>query len=390
MMKFISKNKCTGCSTCKNICPKNAITMEKDSEGFLFPKIDEKKCINCGLCKKICPVLNSETNESLNKCYVGYNNDKDIVKKSSSGGIFTLIANHVLEENGIVIGASFDKNNKLKHVAIENKKDLHKLMGSKYLQSDLNDMFTFIKNNIKERKILFVGTPCQVAGLKSFLKKDYDNLITVDLICHGVPSPKLFSKYVEYLENKNNDTLLNYNFRDKSTGWDTYSNKATFKNKEIKELSIDNYYMKLFLSDNALRYSCYNCNFKLGNKYSDITLGDFWGVKSYYEDMYNKDGVSAIIVNTEKGNTIFNNIKNKLKYKECKIEEIVNGNPCLKYSSKKGKNREKFFYDLDKMEFEKLYKKYRSKKKNIFIRILNKLKKVIKKILGIFKYEKSN
>jgi len=382
MKEVLCKNKCTGCSACMSICPKKAIEMTYDNEGFLFPKIDKSKCISCGLCKKVCPVINVKNNLSRNECYVAYSKTNNYKKeRTSSGGIFPLIARFVLEENGIVIGAAFDKDNKLKHIAIEKVNDLNKLIGSKYIQSDLNNIFNYIKDNIVSRKILFVGTPCQVGGLKSFLRKDCDNLFTIDLVCHGVPSPKLFAKYVEYLEKTYEDKLINYNFRDKSTGWDTYSNLATFKTKEIKELANNNYYMKLFLSDVALRNSCYNCNFKLGNKYSDLTLGDFWGVQNNHKDMYNKNGVSAIIINSEKGKVIFDFIKNKMEYKECSLDDILKGNPCLKFSSKKHKNRDKFFNELDNIDFDKLNKKYYSKKTSFYIKVIYKIKKIVKGLI---------
>ena len=379
METIVEKKKCTGCTACMNICPKNAISMEIDNEGFKHPVINKDKCIDCGLCKKTCPVLNTTSNKSLNKCYVAYNKDEVSCKnKASSGSIFELIAKLILNENGIVIGAAFDENNKLNHIAIDNIKDLDKLKGSKYLQSHLNNIFTYIKENIKNKKILFVGTPCQVAGLKSFIKNDFNNLICLDLVCHGVPSPKLFEKYIKEIEDKYNSQIVDYNFRDKKTGWDTYSNTITFKNqKEITQLQKDNKYMKLFLSDIALRESCYNCNFKLGNKYSDITLGDFWGVNNYYPDMYNKTGVSAIIINTEKGNNMFNNIKDNIIYKECKLEEITNGNPSLKISGKYPKKRKEFFEKLGNKSVEELSKKY-SRKNNIYMKVLNKIKKIMR------------
>ena len=377
MKQVLEKSRCTGCTTCMNICPKGAITMIEDSDGFKYPVIDQDKCINCGLCVKTCPVLNTKENESLNKCYVGYNKSEEVRLNSSSGGIFSLIANHILDQKGIVIGAAFNKENELKHIAIEKTKDLNKLMGSKYLQSDLTNIFKYIKENIKERKILFVGTPCQVGGLKAFIKNDYDNLICVDLVCHGVPSPKLFKKYIEELENENGK-LLNYNFRDNSTGWDTYSNTAKFKDKTIKEDRRQNKYMKLFLSDVALRQSCFNCNFKLGNKYSDITLGDFWGIKKHYPEMYNKSGVSAIIINTKQGEELFNNINKDIKYKECKLEEILSGNPSLKISGKEPKTRNNFFKELDNLSISALTKKYQKK-----ISLLSKIKRKLKSLIKI-------
>lgn len=377
MEKVISKNFCTGCNACATVCPKDAITMIEDSDGFKYPVIDQEKCIDCGLCQRTCPILNTKNNDTVNKCFVAYNKDENIINESSSGGIFTLLADKILDQKGIVVGAAFDENNKLKHVAISKKDELDKLKGSKYLQSDLDNIFTYIKEQVKDKKLLFVGTPCQVAGLKSIIK-DNNNLICVDLVCHGVPSQKLFDKYIKELEEKNNSKLLNYNFRDKSTGWDTYSNKAIFNNSEVKELARDNKYMKIFLSDIALRESCYNCNFKLGNKYSDITLGDFWGINNYYPYMYNNKGVSAIIINTSNGEEIFNDIKGFIEYKDCDIDEIIEGNPSIKISSKKHKKRENFMKELDELTFSKLYKKYYRNSnigKKIVLKILSKLKK---------------
>ena len=374
MEEIVSKNKCTGCTACASICPRNAITMVEKEDGFKYPVINRDKCINCGLCKKTCPVLNTDENKSINKCFVGYNKDDAEKEKSSSGAIFSLVANYVLNNNGIIIGAAFDKNNKLKHIAVTNAKDLDRLKGSKYLQSDLNNIFSFIKENIKDKKILFVGTPCQVAGIKSVIKNN--NLICIDVVCHGVPSPKLFEKYIKELEKENEDELLNYNFRDKSTGWDAYSNTATFKNKIVTELAKDNKYMKLFLSDVALRESCYNCNFKLGNKYSDITLGDFWGIQKIHPEMYNKKGVSAIILNTELGVDIFNEISKNIEYKECDLNEIIFGNPSLKSSCNHSKNRHQFFTEIDELSINDLCKKY-IKKKSLMKRLLRKLKRII-------------
>lgn len=380
MEEILEKKKCTGCSACANICPKGAIELIKDNDEFKHPKINQGKCINCGLCRRTCPVLNTRENSSLNKCYVAYNKSEEVKKTSSSGGVFDALAKNILEDGGIVIGAAFNNNMELNHVAIEKVSDLEKLKGSKYLQSNLDNIFSYIKKQLSNKKILFVGTPCQVAGLHAYLKKDYDNLICVDLFCHGVPSPKLFKKYINELENDNNSKVVKYNFRDKKTGWDTYSNTITFKdNKKISELQINNYYMKLFLADIALRESCYNCGFKLGNKYSDITLGDFWGVKKYYPKMYSKNGVSAIIINTEKGKKMFESISNNLKYKECKLEEIIAGNPSLEHSGKYPTHRNEFFEDINKLSIKNLSQKYAGIP--IIKRIKIKVKRIIKKLI---------
>jgi len=376
MEEIVQKKKCTGCTTCANSCPQNAISMEIDENGFNYPIINKNLCIKCEICKKSCPIINSKSNDSIKLCYVGYNkNEESLKNRASSGGIFELVAEYVLSEKGIVIGAAFNKEKKLIHTAIEKKNDLLQLKGSKYLQSDLGNIFKYVEKNIADRVILFVGTPCQVAGIKKYIGNN-KNLICIDLFCHGVPSPKLFNKYIKELESEYNEHVLDYNFRDKSTGWDNYSNTIKFEHKIQTQYRIDNPYMKLFLSDVALRESCYNCNFKLGNKYSDITLGDFWGVKKFYPEFYNYNGTSAIIINTEKGLEIFNKINTNIQYKECTLENIISGNTGLKYSPKFNNKREIFFKEIDYYSIELLAKKYGND--NL---ILNKLKKIIKQII---------
>lgn len=376
-MKEITETKrCTGCTTCANVCPKKAIKMIENKEGFLYPTIDKEKCVNCGLCKKKCPINSLNENKSTNKCYVGYDKNTDrILDKASSGNIFELLANYILREKGIVIGAAFNENNELKHIVINNVKDLKKLKGSKYLQSDLNDIISYLKNISSDKMILFAGTPCQVAAVKNVIKKD--NLFCVDIICHGVPSPKLFKKYIVELENKVNDKVIDYNFRSKVTGWDSYSNTIEFKNKTKSMFRFNNPYMKLFLSNVCLRESCYNCKFKLGNKYSDITLGDFWGIKNYYKDMYNNNkGVSAIIINTSKGEKLFNEIVDEINYRECDIKEIVIGNTSLTNSCQRPESRNVFFEEMNRSSIKKLEKKYGLK-----ISYKQKVKNILKLII---------
>lgn len=379
MEKVIDKKLCTGCTACMSVCPVQAIQMENDLDGFKYPIINQEKCVNCSMCKKTCPVLNTKNNYSITNCFVGYNKDtKSKLSKASSGSIFELVANYVLDSNGIVIGAAFDEKNKLKHMAVTKAEDLEKLKGSKYLQSDLEYVFKFIKEKLRDNIILFVGTPCQVAGLKAYIKNDFNNLICIDVVCHGVPSPKLFDKFIKEIQDQTGKTVKNYNFRDKRTGWDTYSNTIYFNdNSEKTELQVNNPYMKLFLSDVALRESCYNCKFKLGNKYSDITLGDFWGVQKYYPEMYDKNGVSAIIVNTERGKNIFDKIKGNMYYKKCKLEEIVEGNSSLKISGDYPRKRKKFFNNIDNMSITNLVSKY-TFNPNILIKVVKKIKKIIK------------
>lgn len=379
MKEVIKKELCTGCTACATICPKKAITLKEDKNGFRYPTIDEKKCVNCGLCKKICPVLNTDKNKSIEKYYAAYNKDENQRLSSSSGGIFQIIAEQILDENGIVIGAAFDKKNQLKHIAITKKVELESLKGSKYLQSDLNNIFKFVKDNIEDKKILFVGTPCQVAGLRAVIK-DNKNLITIDLFCHGVPSTKLFNKYIQELEQKNGK-LLNYNFRDKKHSWEAYSHTAVFEKKTISKIYDRNKYMLLYLSDIALRESCYKCHFKMGNKYSDISLGDFWGVKKYYPNIPKKNGVSAVVINTEIGQQIFDSIKERIYYQECKMEELLVGNPQLTTPPLMPSNRMDFFEKLNEKSIDELNNEY-GLKISSKERMMVDVKRIIKKIIG--------
>lgn len=380
-VEVLKKHECYGCTACDNICPKDAIKMEYDIEGFKYPVIDKYNCIECGLCQKICPSINSKSSTSINKCYAAFNKNTEARLTSSSGGIFDILSKYVLSQGGLVVGAAFDKNNNLSHIMIDDIKDLEKLKGSKYLQSNLNEVFNTIKSNIKDKKILFVGTPCQVSGLKSFLRKDFDNLYCCDVVCHGVPSSKVFKKYISELEVNNGRVINGVNFRDKKEGWENYhisikQEKNNYYINHHKDL-----YMKLFLSDICLRPSCYSCDFKLGNKYSDITLGDFWGINNYYPELNDKKGTSAIVVNTKKGDFLFDAIKDNLVYKECDINHILSGNPSLKYSSKIPDKREEFFIDLENgFTIKQLANKY-IPKVSILRRIIRKSKVIIKKII---------
>ena len=379
MDNIVNLNKCTGCSACYNVCPKHAIKMVRDEEGFLIPNIDNELCINCGLCKKKCPVINKKSNFSLNECYAGYSK-RESIKKSSSGGIFGVIATYILKSNGAVIGACLE-NDELKHIVIEKKEDLNKVRGSKYLQSDISSVYKFIRNNIKEKLILFVGTPCQVAGIKSVFDSKYENLICIDLFCHGVPSLKVFEKYLNELEREHNDIVIGYDFRSKQESWENYKNVIYFKTKKIEMNYYDNPYMKLFLNNISLRKSCYNCNFKLGNKYSDLTLGDFWGIKSFHPDIYNSSGVSAVIVNTEKGLKILNKILDQCTFKKCSIREILTFNKSLKKSAPRNKKREKFFKKLNSMTIKEMSSKYCGNNK-LSMYISNKIKLIEIKLIN--------
>ncbi|MBQ9782712.1 MAG: Coenzyme F420 hydrogenase/dehydrogenase, beta subunit C-terminal domain [Clostridia bacterium] len=384
MLKVIDKSLCNGCTACKQVCPKNCITFERDENGFLYPVIDSERCINCNLCKKTCPVLNKGENaeKQVNAFAVINKNDSER-QDSSSGGVFSLLAKYVLSKNGVVFGASFDENFVVKHLYIEKESDLYKLRKSKYVQSEINDTFLKTKDFLEQgRLVLFTGTPCQIGGLLSYLKKPYDNLITQDVICHGVPSPKVWQKYLE--TKLNNGKIYNISFRDKRLSWKNYLFTIEYQDKIESESLSENPYMQLFLKNVILRESCYNCAFKDKFRNSDITLADFWGIDNVCKDFNDDKGVSLVIVNSNKGENLFNDIKSDLIYNQTDFEKAISYNPAMTNSVKINKNRQKFFNKLDKVDFKKLSIKYTKQSKfTIFINIFKSLiKRILKKLKG--------
>ncbi len=384
MLEIIDKSNCCGCHACYNACPQNAITMKKNKLGFRYPAIDKEKCIDCGLCKKVCPVLNKKKINNKPIAYACINRNDNIRKESSSGGIFTLIAERILDLNGVVFGAQFDECLNVSHSYIENKEELYKIRKSKYVQSNIKDTYKIAKKFLDDdRFVLFTGTPCQVEGLYSYLRKDYNKLYTQDIICHGVPAPEIWQKYKEDLEKQKHIKIVNMNFRDKSNGWMSYFLRYTDSaGKEYYEPSSKSRYMKLFLKNYILRDSCYNCAFKNENRISDITLADFWGVQNINKEMFDNKGTSLVIVNSEKGNELFNSIKKDTNYVKTDLEEAIRYNPSMVKSSEKPYNRKKLLTELRNYnDFDSVIKKY-IPKENIFKRIIAIIKNVIKAILN--------
>lgn len=333
-MKILEKENCCGCGACQNICPKNAISMVLENDGFRYPHIDEEKCINCGLCKNVCPVLNlKKEDENLPDTYACYNKNEKIRMESSSGGMFSLIAEEVLNQNGVIFGAAFDENLEVKHIKIEIKEDLRLLMGSKYLQSDTDKTFREAKEFLeKGKKVFYTGTPCQIEGLKSFLRKDYENLLCGDLICHGVPSKNIFDKYIKNIGEK----IKKVYFRDKENkGWNNYQVLIQTENKKIYEDHEKDEFMNEFLSDRYLRESCYNCKFKKKHRISDFTFADFWGINNIAPEMNDEKGTSLLFVNSNKGKEIFEKLKPFIVYKKVDFYQAIKYNPSMIKSSQK-------------------------------------------------------
>ena len=381
MIDFKDKSNCCGCYSCYNICPKKAIEMVEDEKGFKYPKIDKEKCIDCGLCEKVCPIINNKNVEKEVKAYACFNKNLETRMNSSSGGIFSLIANYILDLNGIVFGAQFDKEYNVVHSYIENQKDLYKFQCSKYVQSDVGDTYKKAKEFLDNDKyVLFTGTPCQIEGLYKFLRRDYDKLYTQDFICHGVPSPRVWRKYLKEKNNMYNSQPKNISFRSKDNSWQDFELKIQYENNVYRNTQGKDTYLRAFLNDICLRDSCYQCNFKKKNRLSDFTLADFWGIDNIDKSMNDDKGISLVVVNSNKGKELFEKLKENLEYKEVNFDVAIKYNMNMISSVKMNKNSEKFFNDLDKNDLDSLVKKY-IKKKSILRRILGKVKRIVKKII---------
>ena len=384
MIDFKDKSNCCGCYSCYNICPKKAIEMVEDEKGFKYPKIDKEKCINCGLCEKVCPIIANLRVENKPEAYACMNKDEDIRIQSSSGGIFTVLASYIIDKGGIVFGASWNEDfTKVEHTYTDKKEELYKFRGAKYLQSDINKSYEKAKEFLDEGKyVLFSGTPCQIEALKLFLRKDYEKLYLQDIICHGVPSPKSWSKYKDYIESKYEDKMQSMYFRDKTAeGWNKYHVKIQFENEHYYDVEHGkDVYMKAFLSNISLRDSCTSCKFKKENRVSDITLADFWGINDIKPEMNDEKGTSLVIVNSEKGKDLFNKISDNVKSEKVDFYRAIKPNPSMNNISPKNSKNEEFFEDINKKSFDEVVKKY-VPEPSIAKKVLRKVKRIVKKII---------
>lgn len=355
-MNKTEQKKCTGCFNCVDYCPKKAIKIiEKD--GFYYPEIVKKYCIDCGICEKICHLKKKKT--PIEYQSIGFqikNKNKDVLKKSSSGGVFFEIATHCIEQGFYICGAIFS-NNKIKHIITKDKKELKKMMGSKYSESHLGGIFKIIKKLLMNgEKVLFSGTPCQCSALRMYLNKKYNNLLIVDLFCMGIPSPIVFEKYCEKLENKYKSKISDFVFRDKTKSWEKYQIRVSFQNGKVyKKIFYNDKYMTLFVNKKIIKQSCYNCGFKKFPRESDITLGDFWESYEYDKEFYDKNGVSLCVINSVTGENLFDEIKNKMYYKRVELSKILERNKGIEspidkpYNQFTNKN-------LKEMNFDEIYK----------------------------------
>lgn len=382
----IGKN-CTGCTACYNSCTHSAITMEYDEEGFLYPRIDKEKCVGCGICEKKCPILKDNNSKYLSPIvYAGWNIDEQVRINSTSGGVFSALAEEILKRKGVVVGAYYDENFTVKHGVIEKIEDIHTLRQSKYTQSKLENIFKEVKKKLDdEQLVLFCGTPCQSAGLQSYLKRNYDRLFCCDFICRGVISPKVYRKFLCDMAEKQGDEIKKIQFKNKDYGWNQFSTKLTFKNGTIYQKDrYEDYYMRGYLKHNLyLRPSCHKCEFKKIPRVSDLSLGDFWGIGNYGKHLDNDCGTSVILVNSEKGVKLLDMIKNRLYLEQRELNEVLKGNVCLLNSAEEGKQRSYFFENISRYKFDELIEKIDAKESKISFReqVFQKLSIIKKKIL---------
>ena len=286
------------------------------------------------------------------KTFIGYNKNEEIREKSSSGGIFSLAAEWIIEQNGVVFGAAFDENFEVCHIAAENEEELSKLRGSKYVQSRLGDAYPKVQQCLENnRKVLFTGTGCQIAGLKKYLNKDYENLYTVDLLCHGVPSPKIWKMYLEEKKKQYNAPIQKIEFRNKESGWKNYSVNIEFADNQRYCIKFyEDKFMQMFLGNIDLRPSCHNCRFKGFPRISDMTIGDSWGIENYMPDMDDDRGTSVIIVNSLKGKQMLEAVVGSLNLREASLDKALPKAEVSKQSVEMHPNRKKFFKCVEKGE----------------------------------------
>ena len=389
MIQFIDKKDCCGCNACTQKCPTSCITMNEDNEGFLYPKVNIELCIKCGLCKNVCPVIHQGKEQRPLCTYATKNNNESVRINSSSGGIFSLLAEYVLSQKGIVFGARFNECWEIIHDYTEIIEGIVDFRGSKYVQSKIGNSFLKTKQFLKSgRLVLFSGTPCQIAGLKLFLEEDYENLLTVDFVCHGVPSPKIWRIYLQELidsktfgkkisktlsNNYSINEIANIEFRNKSLGWkrfsfliDIYKQRQRFVFSEPLD---ENIFMKGFLNDLYLRPSCYACPAKCFKNHSDITIGDYWGIENILPKFDDDRGVSLVMINTKKALDICENMD--ATFIETSYENALSGNPAIEKSAKTNSKRLMFFDNLDKMHLFKLINKLT--KVSLFLRFKTKI-----------------
>ncbi|MHC1770855.1 MAG: Coenzyme F420 hydrogenase/dehydrogenase, beta subunit C-terminal domain [Flexilinea sp.] len=370
MIEITEKYNCSGCKSCYNVCPVDCISMDCDQEGFWYPSVDKLRCVRCEKCVKACPILNpTECHNDVAEAYAARAKDDNIRLQSSSGGIFTLLAETIIDKGGIVFGAVFAEDFSVHHIIIRKQQDISKLRGSKYVQSDIGESFketqVCLENNLP---VLFSGTPCQIAGLISFLNRDYEQLLCVDFICHGVPSPKVWRKYINLRESISNSVIQSVAFRNKRFGWKKYSVFIKFSNgtEYLRSLNED-IFMKSFLKNLCLRPSCFQCRFKKNDRLSDITLADFWGISNLLDNFDDDNGVSLVWIHSQRGKEIFSKNVDRIDFRGVDLMDTLKLNPSATRSVTLPNKREFFFTKLDITPIDRLI--FETTKESLWLRM---------------------
>ena len=352
--------KCTGCMACYNACPVRAIEIIQNDKGFYEPNIIEEKCIKCKKCKVICPEINHREKNTVPSVYAAWNKEKNTRKNSTSGGVFSIIATEVLNLNGIVFGAMFDEEFRVIHSYITKTEDLFELRGSKYVQSFIGNSFQKAKQFLEEgRVVLFSGTACQISGLLNYLQKDYINLITIDILCHGVPSPKIFKEYIKNI-NREQNKIKEIRFRYKKPSWTVFSMKIDYEDgRTYMKSTFKDPYLRGFLEDYTTNEICAECQYTGEKRISDITLADFWGyISDEFKTRNTEQGISLILVNTEKGKNLLNKLNKKMVIINKTIQEAMKGNKCLNEPFKKNNLYDEFWKEYKENGYENVSAKY--------------------------------
>lgn len=397
MIEITDKSKCCGCCACVDSCTHNAIILKNDIEGFWYPVVDKDKCTNCGLCEKVCPELHiSELKKNdfdkPSKTIAAIHKKMNVRWDSTSGGAFSALADTMYEQGGYVSGAIYNEDFSVRNYISNNPEDLVKLRSSKYLQSKAEGLYKEIRELLRKgEKVLACGTPCQMAALRSFLRKDYENLIIVDFICRGVNSPKVYRKYLDALERKHGGKVVYVKAKNKELGWRNLTRKVIFDNGKVYYgIHMEDDFRRGYHTNVFCRPSCYSCQYKGFPRMADITIADYWGIEKVDKNLDNNIGTSMILLNSKKGEAYFEQAKDRLEWRGTSFESILPGNIALRKSIEPAKiDRKQFFKDLDKGTFEEVTEKYfplQEKK----LSIKSKIKQSIKPYYTLYKYLGAN
>ena len=384
-VSFQREETCCGCEACSQSCPQKCISMKENDRGFLVPHVNLDECISCGRCVSVCPEIGNVNKQDIIEAYAAITKDHDILMHSTSGGVFSVLCNYVLEQKGIVYGCTMDSDLKTHHIRVASLDELRRIQQSKYVQSSIGDSFTKVKKDLKDgNTVLFSGTGCQIAGLISFLGRKYDNLLTVEVACHGVPSPGLFIRYIRWKEQKIGNPIVSVQFRNKGNAshkkGEHYKFKLNLQNgKEVYVYSLEDPFYGAFMQAKTLRKTCYNCRYKSEERVADITLSDYWGIEREHKDFPSEYGASAVMIFTVNGKQLFDRIRDKLILEETDMARIIRHNDSLIHSAKNGNSVDLSYQDLSDDELFNLLKPEFSLKRRIRDLIPEELKYYIKK-----------